>query len=115
MPARGYKSFPTAYQLAVHNVYGYCNADGVPVSTDEGKAEVTTAKTATGTYTLTMKTPFKRAMLYCTVVPETADLTFKVTISGSVATVIFANLSSTDTDTVFRYHIVGSDDIVKRG
>lgn len=114
MSKRGYKFNPTTYQLHVHQVYGYARADGVQVAGDEGMEEVTVAKTATGTYTLTMKTPFTRKMLWCDVVPETINMRWKVTISGSVATVVF-EVGGTDTDTIFRYHIVGSDDIVRRG
>lgn len=114
MGARGHKFNPTTYQLHTHLVVGVCNADGVAVAGDEGSEEVTTAKTATGTYTLTMKTPFKRGMLLCVAVPETIDMRYNVTISGSVATLIF-EVGGTDTDTKFRYMIVGNDDIVRRG
>lgn len=114
MAARGSKSYPTNYQIGIHQVWGLCRADGVPVAGDEGGEEVTTAKTATGTYTLTMKTPFRRAMVFADVEPETIDMRHKITISGSVATVVF-EVGGTDTDTIFRYHLVGSDDIVRRG
>jgi hypothetical protein len=114
MAARGYRYKTTSYQLGVHHVFGVCNADGVAVSGDEGSEEVTTAKTATGTYTLTMKTPFRRKMLYCSPVSEIVDARFKVTISGSVATVV-AEVGGTDTDMKFNYHIAGADDITRRG
>lgn len=115
MGKRGHKSYPTMSQLQNHMIVGVCNSDGVAVSGDEGSEEIITARSATGIYTLTLRTPFNRKLTYCGVTPETEDLTWKTTISGSVATVTFANLSGTDTNTKFRYFIVGNDDIVRRG
>ncbi len=117
MNTKGMMRQSTVPQPDCHEVFFTVEADGTIASNGEGEGEVTSAKNATGDYTITPTLPGSRVVSVRNPIPFTANLQCQLvasTDSTNAVNVKFTNNSGTATDTRFMGSMVISYDILRR-